>query len=88
MIGKRPRVDLVDDCAAPPIGITGMGHARILGATRYATAGPWPALALLGYGWGAGCTRLLDYPREQCVELFAFRGGESDQDCVIEPLSD
>jgi hypothetical protein len=49
-------------------------------------AGPWPALALLGYGWGAGCARLLDYPREQCVELFAFSGGESDQDCVIEPL--
>ena len=31
VIGERPRVDLVNDCAAPPIGITGMGHARILG---------------------------------------------------------
>ena len=32
VIGERSRVDLVNDCAAPPIGITGMGHARILGA--------------------------------------------------------
>ena len=32
MVGERPRVDLVYDCAAPPIGITGMGHARILRA--------------------------------------------------------
>ena len=24
VIGERPRVDLVNDCAAPPIGITGM----------------------------------------------------------------
>ena len=32
VIGKRSRVDLVNDCAAPPIGITGMGHARILRA--------------------------------------------------------
>src|SRR4249920_3662702 len=27
MIGERPRVDLINDRAAPPIDITGMGHA-------------------------------------------------------------
>jgi hypothetical protein len=31
VVGERPWVDLVHDCAAPPIGITGTGHARILG---------------------------------------------------------
>ena len=31
VIGERPRVDLINDCAAPPISITGMSHARILG---------------------------------------------------------
>ena len=31
VIGERAWVDLINDCAAPPIGITGTGHARILG---------------------------------------------------------
>src|SRR6185436_8182526 len=47
VVGKRPRIDLVNDGAAPPIGLTGTGHARILGAGRschVARSRPGPAL--------------------------------------------
>jgi hypothetical protein len=47
VIGKRPRVDLIYDCAAPPISITGMSHARILGPADRAQEG----MIKLGEDW-------------------------------------
>ena len=39
VVGERPRIDLVNDGAAPPIGLTETGHARILGPAGRAKAG-------------------------------------------------
>ena len=78
VVGERPRIDLVNDGAAPPIGLTGTGHARILGPAGRAKAGmraelveapstgsgriTRPGSALLSCGRGSGCTRLVDDP--------------------------
>ena len=78
MVGERPRIDLINDGAAPPIGLTETGHARILGpavgprracalslSKRPSTGSgriTRPGSALLSCGRGSGCICLLDEP--------------------------